>query len=134
MVSKYFVDNLVDFKRDEEPLRPEAAKLLRERAANPGKGMPSSRCLPGGVPWATLVALFKMIQASREIVMLHEDNNPPRQIYIDGRKPPATIDLPSWVGFSGGDWEGDTLVVDTIGFNDRLGWMPSGILGRRICT
>jgi len=56
MVSKYFVDNLVDFKPDEEPLRPEAAKLLRERAANPGKGMPSSRCLPGGVPWATLVA------------------------------------------------------------------------------
>jgi hypothetical protein len=63
-----------------------------------------------------------MIQASREIVMLHEDNNPPRQIYIDGRKPPATIDLPSWVGFSAGDWEGDTLVVDTIGFNDRA-WL-----------
>jgi len=75
-----------------------------------------------------------MIQASREIGMLHEDNNPPRQIYIDGREPPATIDLPSWVGFSAGDWEGDTLVVDKIGFNDRAWWMQSGILGRRICT
>ena len=53
---------------------------------------------------------------------MHEDNNPPRQNYIDGRKPPATIDLPSWVGFSAGDWEGDTLVVDTIGFNDRA-WL-----------
>ena len=51
---------------------------------------------------------------------MHEDNNPPRQNYIDGRKPPATIDLPSWVGFSAGHWEGDTLVVDTIGFNFLL--------------
>lgn len=102
MVSKYMINILADFKRDEEPLRPEAAKLLRERAANPGKGPPSMHCLPGGVPWATFVAPFKMIQASREIVMLHEDNNVPRQIYIDGRKSPATIDLPSWAGFSAG--------------------------------
>lgn len=122
MVSKYMINILADFKRDEEPLRPEAVKLLRERVASPGKGPPSTHCLPGGVPWATFVAPFKMIQASREIVMLHEDNNLPRQIYIDGRKPPATIDLPSWVGFSAGHWEGDTLVVDTIGFNARA-WL-----------
>ena len=38
--------------------------------------------------------------------------------------PPATIDLPSWVGFSAGGWEGDTLVVDTIGFNDRA-WLDA---------
>ena len=123
MLSKYMINILAGFKRDEEPLRPEAVKLLREHAAN-RQGTPSSHCLPGGVPWGTLVAPFKMIQAPREIVMLHEDNNLPRQIYIDGRTPPATIDLPSWVGFSTGHWEGDTLVVDTIGFNDRA-WLDA---------
>jgi hypothetical protein len=123
-LSKYIIDILADFKHDEEPLRPEAARLLGERVANPGAGTPSSHCLPGGVPWATFIPPFKMIQAPREIVMLHEDNNPPRQIYIDGRKPPTSIDLPSWVGYSAGNWEGDTLVVDTVGFNDR-GWLDA---------
>jgi hypothetical protein len=124
MVSKYFINILADVKRDEEPLRPEAAEILQQRDATLGNGSPTKYCLPGGVPWATFVAPFKMIQASREIVVLHEDNNLPRQIYIDGRKVPATIDLPSWVGFSAGRWEGDTLVVDTVGFNDRA-WLDA---------
>lgn len=121
-LNKYLVDVLADFKFEEEPLRPEAAKILKERLAKGGDESPASHCLPGGVPWATFIPPFKMIQSAREIVMLHEDNNVPRQIYIDGRKPPATVDLPSWVGFSAGHWEGDTLVVDTVGFNDR-GWL-----------
>jgi hypothetical protein len=118
LISKYLFNILADYRPEEEPLRPEAAKLLKEHAAG---FAPSTHCLPGGVPWATFIPPFKMIQATREIVMLHEDNNPPRQIYTDGRKP-AQIDLPSWVGYSAGNWQGDTLVVDTIGFNDR-GWL-----------
>ncbi|HXP83652.1 MAG TPA: hypothetical protein VN841_02975 [Bryobacteraceae bacterium] len=121
-ISKYLFNILADYRPEEEPLRPEAAKLLQEHAAGLGKDAPSTHCLPGGVPWATFIPPFKMIQAPREIVMLHEDNNPPRQIYTDGRKPPAQIDLPSWVGYSVGNWQGDTLVVDTVGFNDR-GWL-----------
>ena len=123
-LSKYIVDVLADFKPEEEPLRPEAAKILKERRAKGGDESPSSKCLPGGVPWATFIPPFKMIQSPREIVMLHEDNNAPRQIYIDGRKVPASIELPSWVGFSTGHWEADTLVVDTVGFNDR-GWLDA---------
>lgn len=121
---KYVIDILADYKRDEEPLRPEAAKILRERATRPGQGPPSTSCLPGGVPWGTFIQPFKMIQAPREIVMLHEDNNLPRQIYLDGRKPPAEIGLPSWVGYSTGNWQGDTLVVETVGFNDRA-WLDA---------
>jgi hypothetical protein len=134
MLSKYMINILMDFKRDEEPLRPKAAKLLWERAANPGRGTPSKRCLPGGVPWATFIAPFKMIQASREIVMLHEDNNLPRQIYIDGRKPPTAIDLPSWVGFSAVTGKAILWWLTRLDSTTGLGWMQSGILGRRICT
>jgi len=122
MLSKYLIDILADFKPDQEPIRPEFAGLLRQRQETAARDLPSSHCLPGGVPWATLVSPFKMIQAPGEIVMLHEDNNPARQIYTDGRKPLANVDLPSWVGYSTGNWQGDTLVVDTVGFNDR-GWL-----------
>ena len=53
--------------------------------------------------------------------------NPPREIYLDGREHPKNF-YPSWMGHSVGHWEGDTLVVDTIGFND-LGWLEAGLAG-----
>ena len=119
--SKYFLNVLADFKPGEEPMRPEAAALFAQRAQTYGKDIPTSHCLPGGVPFSTLIAPFKMIQTPLEIVMLLEDNNPPRQIYTDGRKLPENPE-PMWMGYSVGKWEGDSLVVDTIGFNDRT-WL-----------
>ena len=121
--SKYFLNVLADFKPGEEPMRPEAAALLKQHAESQGKDVPTSHCLPGGVPFSTLVAPFKMIQTPMEIVMLLEDNNPPRQIYIDGRKLPANPET-MWMGYSVGKWEGDTLVVDSFGFNDRT-WLDA---------
>src|SRR5262249_46924218 len=59
----------------------------------------------------------------RLTVMLLEDNNPPRQLHTDGRKHPADL-WPSWMGYSTGNWQGDTLVVETIGFNDRS-WLDA---------
>jgi hypothetical protein len=53
--------------------------------------------------------------------MLLEDNNPPRQIYLDGRKLPVDPH-PTFMGYSSGTWQGDTLVVDSAGFNDRT-WL-----------
>jgi len=120
-VSKYFLNILADFKPEEEPMRPEAAALFAQRTQTHGKDIPTSHCLPGGVPFSTLIAPFKMIQTPTEMVLLLEDNNPPRQIYTDGRKLPGTPE-PSWMGYSVGKWQGDTLVVDTIGFNDRT-WL-----------
>jgi hypothetical protein len=46
-----------------------------------------------------------------------------RQIFTDGRKHPSDPD-PSWLGYSAGNWEKDTLVVDTVGFNDRT-WLDA---------
>ncbi len=94
-VSKYFLNILADFKPEEEPMRPEAAALFAQRTQTHGKDIPTSHCLPGGVPFSTLIAPFKMIQTPTEMVLLLEDNNPPRQIYTDGRKLPGTPE-PSW--------------------------------------
>jgi hypothetical protein len=122
-ISKYALNILADFKPGEEPIRPEAAALLRQRMENSGKDSPTSHCLPGGVPFSTLIAPFKIVQTPRAIVLLLEDNNPPRQIHTDGRKHP-TDSVPSWMGYSVGTWQDDVLVADTIGFNDRS-WLDA---------
>jgi hypothetical protein len=81
-------------------------------------------CLPDGVPHADLLPEpFKIIQTPGVIVMLYEVETTFRQIFTDGRKQ-LTDPSPSWRGYSVGRWEGDTLVVDTVGFNDR-GWLDA---------
>ena len=122
-ISKYALNVLADFKPDESPMRPEAAAIFRPRAAAQGKDSPMSHCLPGGIPFSSLIAPFKIVQTPRLIVMILEDNNPTRQIHLDGRKHPDDR-TPAWMGYSIGRWEGDTLVVDTVGFNDRS-WLDT---------
>ena len=117
-ISKYVLNIMADLKPEEDPSRPEAKALLQQRMAGFGKDIPTSHCQPGGVPFSTLIAPFKMVQTPRQIVMLLEDNNPPRQIYLDGRKLPDDP-WPSWMGYSSGRWEGDALVAETHGFNNR---------------
>jgi hypothetical protein len=56
--------------------------------------------------------------------MLYEQSNTFRQIYTDGRKLPVEPQ-PAWLGYSVGRWEGDTFVIDSAGFNDRV-WLDSG--------
>jgi hypothetical protein len=114
-ITKYVVNVFWDLKPEEQPLRPEAAALIKQRAKLLG---PLVQCLPGGVPTSTFVYAFKLIQAPREIVMLSGVGGPPRQIYIDGRRLPKDPD-PTWMGYSVGRWEEDTLVVETTGFNER---------------
>jgi hypothetical protein len=57
------------------------------------------------------------------IALLYEQYTRFRQIFIDGRKPPNDPQ-PSWLGYSVGKWDGDSLVVDTAGFNDRT-WLDA---------
>jgi hypothetical protein len=121
--TKYFMNIFADNKGAEELMRPSAAALLKTRLQAMGTTSPSSHCLPAGVPFSMLITPFKMIQTPIEIVVLPEDNNPPRQIYLDGRKLPKDPD-PSWMGYSVGQWQGDTLVVDTIGLNDKT-WLDA---------
>jgi hypothetical protein len=122
-ISKYALNIFADLKPDEEPLQPEAAELLRRRRARPGVEQPTTNCLPGGVPFSTLIAPFKIIQTPRLVVLLLEDNNPPRQIHTDGRRLPSDP-WPSWMGYSVGRWQQNTLIVETVGFNDRS-WLDT---------
>ena len=103
-------------------MRTEAAALLRQRTQ---QDRPSLNCLPWGVPASTLFApVHKIVQTPGLIViMLEVDSGATRQIYTDGRKLPVDPD-PLWYGYSVGKWEGDTLVVETAGFNDKS-WLDS---------
>jgi len=109
-------------KPEEEPVRPEAAAMVNHRRQNPQES-PFTQCLPGGIPATLLVNTFKIVQTPQEIVMLPETLNPPRQIHMDGRPLPKDPD-PRWMGYSVGHWEGDTLVVDTVGVNVRT-WLDA---------
>jgi hypothetical protein len=121
--SKYFRDILSDFPRGQEPLTPEGAEILR-RNTQPGVLGPNLRCLPDGVPHADLLPEpFKIIQTPIEVVILYEVETIFRQIFTDGRKFP-TDPSPTWLGYSVGKWDGDTFVVDTLGFND-LSWLDA---------
>jgi len=116
--SKYFFSILADFAPDQAPIRPEALAIMRNRPKDDVP--PNERCLPEGVPRAELIAFpFKIVQTPQQLVLMYEVDNTRRQIYTDGRKLPADPN-PAWLGYSVGRWEGDTLVVDTTGFNDQV--------------
>lgn len=120
-ISKYALNIFADFKPEDTPMRPEAAKLFGQRAAGAVKD-PGVDCLPLGIPISSLVSeVHKIVQTPGLIVILLEVDNAHRQIYTDGRKLPVDPQ-PSWLGYSVGKWDGDTLVVDTVGFNDKA-WL-----------
>ena len=122
--SKYFLNILSDFQPEEAPVRPEAAALFRKHLHAFGKDSPVTHCLPAGVPLAALLpAPYKLLQMPEMIVMLYEAETSFRQIYTDGRNHTADPP-PTWMGYSVGKWEGDALVVDTVGFNDRS-WLDA---------
>jgi hypothetical protein len=86
---------------------------------------PSGRCLLVGVPRITSMPLpIKIVQTKDEVIFLYETFHAFRVIPTDGRGHPDDID-PSFMGDSVGRWEGDTLVVDVIGFNDKT-WLGGG--------
>jgi hypothetical protein len=116
-ISKYAINILVDFKPEDSPMRPEAAEIFRHRVAT---DYPNTYCLPLGIPLAGLVSEpDKMVQSPGLIVILYESDGTRRQIYTDGRRLPKEVAQPSWLGYSVGKWERDTLVVETAGFNDK---------------
>jgi len=101
------------------PFQPWAEELYKQRVATNGVGLPSEHCLPHGLPGAMMIPIaFQMIQTPAQISVLFEEFNYYRRIFTDGRNLPEVIN-PTWFGYSVGKWDKDTLVVDTIGFNDR---------------
>ena len=118
-LSQYFINILFDFKPDEAPLRPDAAALFQQRAKAFSIVSPLSHCLPEGMPLVEMApAPYKIIQTPGLTFMLYERDTTYRQVYTDGRKLPNDPQ-PSWLGYSVGKWDGDSLVVASTGFNDR---------------
>lgn len=107
------------------PFTPEGEKIYKERLARLGKDDPEARCLPPGVPRLTTTPYpFRFVQAPNYIAILYEGGTHTwRQIFMDGRKFSQFAD-DLWNGESIGHWEGDTLVVETTGFNDRT-WIDA---------
>ena len=104
------------------PYQPWAAGLVKARKAAGGRDDPTIRCLPLGVVKShTSPLMRKIVQTPGLIVILNEANASYRQIFTDGRPLPEDPQ-PSWNGYSVGKWDGDTLVVQTIGFRDEM-WL-----------
>jgi hypothetical protein len=117
--SRYFFDVLSDFTASDAPMQSQTVEFMRKNAS-PTNANPATLCLPHGLPKTDLMsyAPFKIIQTPGLIVVLYELDNAFRQIYTDGRSLPKDPQ-PTWGGYSIGRWDGDTLVVDAAGFNDR---------------
>jgi hypothetical protein len=113
--------------RTRPPLTPwgqakfDAAKPLVGPRAVPGvENNPELRCEPDGPPkLLNLPNPFEIVQIPGRVLMFFELGHIWREIWTDGRALPKDPD-PSYLGTSVGKWEGDTFVVDTIGFNDKL--------------
>jgi hypothetical protein len=115
-----YLENLPD--GIEISMLPSAEKLYKERQDNEGKDRPSGRCLPHSV--TDFDAHFtpkKVIQTPGVLLLLFESYHSFRQIFTDGRPLPADPE-PAWFGYSVGKWEGDTLVVNTVGITEKT-WL-----------
>jgi len=114
-----------------DPVRPEllpwASAIASERAKNNFRDSPSTRCLPTGVSLLGPI-LTKLIQTASVLVILQEaPGGSAIEVFLDGRGHPKDLD-PTWRGHSVGMWDGDTLVVDTTGFNEQ-GWLDAAPTG-----
>jgi hypothetical protein len=120
---KYFGNLAADFKPGELPIQPWAQALTKQRMTRAGAGeRPSTHCLPGGILMADAHPALpaKIVQKTDLVVILYEAY-PFRQIFLDGRTVSNEAN-PTWMGYSVGHWDGDTLVVDTSGFNGKT-WL-----------
>jgi hypothetical protein len=119
-MSTYGRNVAADLKPGE--VQPWAEALVQRRLEDLGTAHMSHQCLPWGPNYSTSQRRAKIVQTPSLIVILDEDLTY-RQIFLDGRQL-ETNPNPSWMGYSVGRWDGDTLVVESVGFNDRT-WLDS---------
>lgn len=121
----YVVNIAKDLKPGEVSFTPWGEKVYKHRQATEGKDDPQAYCVLSGVPREDFVPYpFKILQTGGEVAILYEAIHSYRQIFMDGHKLPKDPN-PTWMGYSVGHWEDDTLVVDTTGFNNE-GWLDNG--------
>ena len=113
---------------NDPPFKPAAAALFR--AVKPGYGPhatadsqdPILTCLPPGMPRILLLPFpIQIVQTRDEMLMIFEYDHFIRQIYTDGRAHTKDVDQ-TWMGDSVGRWDGNTLVIDTTGLNNKT-WL-----------
>jgi len=110
----------------EPSYKAEFQAIYDQRRAAKGKGDPESLCLPDGAVRVTDLP-YKIVQTPKMIVRLSEGNvHSYRRFFLDGRTQQAALDVEPQTrsGISVGKWDGDALVVDTIGFDDKT-WLDS---------
>ena len=113
-----------DLKPGEVSFQPWAETLYKHRVATNSKEDPQGRCVLSGVPRENVVPYpFKILNTNGPIVILYEALHSYRQIFVDGRPLPKDPN-PSWMGYSVGHWDGDTLVVESAGFVDN-NWLDN---------
>lgn len=117
-ISKYAINILLDFKREDAPVRPGIGEVLKRRMDGGPEVFPPTYCLPTGIPLATMLSEVSKIVQTPGLTLIMLELGGTRQVYTDGRKHVADSS-PSWLGYSVGRWDGDTLVVDTVGFNGK---------------
>jgi hypothetical protein len=118
---------------EDPPFQPWAKALLEKRNYDnthhdPDLAVdPTERCIPPGIP-RTMFQPFpwEIVYARDRVLMIFEYQSLIRQIFTDGRKHPDDLE-PTYMGHSIGKFEGDTLVVDTVGFNDKTWLDPMGL-------
>jgi len=89
------------------------------------KDDPTGMCLPVGPSRAFTAPMpFQVVQGPTMVAFLFEYQTIYRMVYIDKKHPPDIMDYPEFMGHSIGHWEGDTLVIDTVGINERS-WLDT---------
>ncbi|MEO8258867.1 MAG: hypothetical protein ABI868_16090 [Acidobacteriota bacterium] len=123
---KYFQNLAADLGLDNVPMTDEARKIHAARATGLlGYDEPDAHCLPQGVPKINMAPVpFKIVQTDRLVVLVYEAFNLWRQVFLDDREWADDLN-PSWMGYSKGRWDGDTLVVETRGLNGKQ-WLDHG--------
>ncbi len=110
------------------PMLPDALALYKKRKESQSREDPEARCLPPGVPrMSTTPYPWTIVQTPKLIVIVYEGGaHIWRKVFMDGRPHDPNVE-DTWLGDSIGHWEGDTLVVETVGQTDRSWLDESGI-------
>jgi len=114
------LDGLETLRVDPDAIKPWARDLIREREQDFFKSRPDFQCRPSG-PEAESFERDKRILQTPAMIAILNPNLTYRQIFIDGRSLEPNPE-PIWMGYSVGRWEGDALVVESNGYNDRT-WL-----------
>ena len=124
---RYFHDLALGLEPGAVQYTPWAAAIRKQRMDRNHVDDPYGYCLPLGVPRINFRSPFKILQTPTLTAFLHESfvGMTFRQVFTDGRPLPKVSETePTWLGYSVGRWEGDTFVVETVGFHDG-GWLSA---------